>query len=170
MEEVRGNEQRSNDNTYYLHNAYHIIVRGKIQMTVKEYLRQYEAAEKIAGRLRTEYIKQMEMIDSIKSPSDNDGMPHGSSISNRTEEAAFHLIEAAKRYEDAELEAIKKRQQVFNLIWNVPGLKGDILYERYINLKKWEEVADTVHLSLRQVHNLHGQVLIELKDCILLHI
>lgn len=139
-------------------------------MTVKEYLRQYEAAEKIARRLRTEYIKQMEMIDSIKSPSDNDGMPHGSNISRRTEEAALQLLEAAKRYEVAELEAIKKRQQVFNLIWNVPGVKGEILYERYINLKSWDEVADTVHYSLRQVHNLHGQVLLELVNCISLHI
>ena len=167
MEEVRGNEQRSNDNTYYLHNAYHIIVRGKIQMTVKEYLRQYEAAEKIARRLRTEYIKQMEMIDSIKSPSDNDGMPHGSNISRRTEEAALQLLEAAKRYEVAELEAIKKRQQVFNLIWNVPGVKGEILYERYINLKRWEEIADVVHVSLRHATRLHGEALNELKIVLL---
>ena len=135
-------------------------------MTVKEYLRQYEVAEKIARRLRTEYTTQLQMIDNIKSPSDNDGMPHGSSISRRTEEAALQLVEAARRYEVAELEAIKKRQQVFNLIWNVPGLKGDILYERYINLKRWEDVADTLHYSLQHIHRLHGDVLLELRDVI----
>lgn len=139
-------------------------------MTVKEYLRQYEMAEKIARRLKTEYEEQVLMIDNIKSTSNTDGMPHGFSISRRTEQSALRLLEAAERYKDAEVEALKKRQQVFGLIWNVPGLKGDILYERYINLKKWDEVADAVHLSLRQVHNLHGQVLHELKDCILLHI
>lgn len=138
-------------------------------MTVKEYLRQYEAAERIARRLKTEYDMQMQKIDAIKSPMNTDGMPHGSGISNRTEQAALRLVEAAERYKDAEVEALKKRQQVFELIWNVPGLKGDILYERYINLKSWDQVADSVHYSLRQVHNIHGQVLLELANCIPLH-
>ena len=138
-------------------------------MTVKEYLRQYEAAERMARRLKTEYDMQMQKIDAIKSPMNTDGMPHGSGISNRTEQSALRLVEAAERYKDAEVEALKKRQQVFELIWNVPGLKGDILYERYINLKSWDQVADSVHYSLRQVHNIHGQVLLELANCIPLH-
>lgn len=133
-------------------------------MTVKEYLRQYETAEKIARRLRTEYETQLIMIDNIKSPSNTDGMPHGSGISNRTEQAALRLVEAAERYKGAEVEALKKRQQVFELIWNVPGLKGDILYERYINLRRWDDIADLLHVSRRHVTRLHGDVLIELKD------
>lgn len=133
-------------------------------MTVKEYLRQYEAAEKIARRLKTEYDMQMQKIDAIKSPMNTDGMPHGSGISNRTEQSALRLVEAAERYKDAEVEALKKRQQVFELIWNVPGLKGDILYERYINLRRWDDIADLLHVSRRHVTRLHGDVLIELKD------
>lgn len=133
-------------------------------MTVKEYLRQYEAAERIARRLKTEYDEQVLMIDNIKSPSNTDGMPHGSGISNRTEQSALRLLETAERYKNAEVEALKKRQQVFNLIWNVPGVKGDILYERYINLKNWDQVADSVHYSLQHVHRLHGEVLLELKN------
>ena len=133
-------------------------------MTVKEYLRQYEVAEKIARRLKTEYDVQMQKIDAIKSPMDTDGMPHGFGISNRTEQSALRLLETAERYKNAEVEALKKRQQVFKLIWNVPGLKGDILYERYINLKRWDDIADLLHVSRRHVTRLHGDVLIELKD------
>ena len=103
-------------------------------MTIKEYLRQYEEAERIARRMKSEYDAALLKIDTIKSPMDTDGLPHGSTISKRTEEAAIQLAEAAERYKNAEIEAIKKRGQVFNLIWNVPGIKGDILYERYINL------------------------------------
>ena len=139
-------------------------------MTIKEYLRQYEEAERIARRMKSEYDAALLKIDTIKSPMDTDGLPHGSTISKRTEEAAIQLAEAAERYKNAEIEAIKKRGQVFNLIWNVPGIKGDILYERYINLKRWDEIADIIHYSLRQVHNLHGQVLQELNNCISLHI
>lgn len=138
-------------------------------MTVKEYLRQYGEAERIARHLKSEYETALHNIDAIKSPMDTDGMPHGTNISRRTELAAIRLAEAAERYKDAEIKAIEKRGEVFNLIWNVPGIKGDILYERYINLRRWEDVADTVHLSLRQVHNIHGRVLQELKDCIELH-
>ena len=139
-------------------------------MTVKEYLRQYEAAERIARRLKTEYDEQVLMIDNIKSPSNTDGMPHGSGISNRTEQSALRLLEAAERYKVAEVEALKKRQQVFNLIWNVPGLKGDILYERYINLKSWDQVADTVHVSLRHATRLHGEALQDLNMSLNVHI
>lgn len=139
-------------------------------MTVKEYLRQYEAAERIARRLKTEYDEQVLMIDNIKSPSNTDGMPHGSGISNRTEQSALRLLETAGRYKDAEIEALKKRQQVFNMIWNVPGLKGDILYERYINLKSWDQVADTVHVSLRHATRLHGEALQDLNMSLNVHI
>lgn len=133
-------------------------------MKVKEYLRQYRAAEKIARRLKAEYDEQMLLIDNIKSLNNTDGMPHGSNISRRTEQTAIRLVEAAERYKNAEIEALKKRQQVFSLIWNVPGVKGDILYERYINLKNWDQVADSVHYSLQHVHRLHGEVLLELKN------
>ena len=139
-------------------------------MTVKEYLRQYEAAERIARRLKTEYDEQVLMIDNIKSPSNTDGMPHGSGISNRTEQSALRLLETAERYKNAEAEALKKRQQVFSLIWNVPGLKGDILYERYINLKSWDQVADTVHVSLRHATRLHGEALQDLNMSLNVHI
>jgi DNA-directed RNA polymerase specialized sigma subunit len=133
-------------------------------MTVKEYLRQYEEAERIARRMKSEYDAALLKIDAIKSPMDTDGTPHGSGITRRTEEAAIQLAEAAERYKDAEIVAIKKRSQVFNLIWNVPGIKGDILYERYINLKRWDEIADIVHVSFRHATRLHGEALNELKD------
>lgn len=136
-------------------------------MTVKEvkaYLKQYRAAEKIAGRLKTEYEEQMLLIDNIKSPSNTDGMPRGSGISNRTEQRALRLVEAAERYKDAEVEALKKRQQVFDLIWNVPGLKGEILYLRYIKLKSWDQVANMLHYSLQHIHRLHGEILLELSN------
>ena len=136
-------------------------------MTVKEvkaYLKQYRIAESIARRLKAEYDEQMLLIDNIKSPSNTDGMPHGSGISNRTEQSALRLVDAAEKYKKAEVESLEKRQQIFDLIWNVPGLKGEILYLRYIKLKSWDQVADTLHYSLQHIHRLHGEVLLELSN------
>lgn len=136
-------------------------------MTVKEvkaYLKQYRIAESIARRLKAEYDEQMLLIDNIKSPSNTDGMPHGSGISNRTEQSALRLADAAEKYKKAEVESLEKRQQIFDLIWNVPGLKGEILYLRYIKFKSWDQVADTLHYSLQHIHRLHGEVLLELSN------
>lgn len=133
-------------------------------MTVKDFLKQYEKAEQIARRAKTEYDEETLRIGSIRSPMDMDGLPHGTGISKTVEEQAIRLSELANRYKEAEIEALKKRQEVFDVIWNVPGLKGEILYQRYINLLKWDDVADTVHVSLRHVHRLHGEVLRELSQ------
>jgi len=133
---------------------------------VKDFLRQYGEAERQAERLKSEYYEEIERIDSIKSPADNDGMPHGTSISKTVELQAIRLAEKTERYKEAELDALRKRQEVFDAILKVPGVKGQILYERYINLKSWDDVAESVHYSLQHVHRLHGAVLLELQDVI----
>jgi len=135
-------------------------------MTVKEFLKQYGEAERQAERLKKEYQEEVERIGSIKSPADNDGMPHGTNISKTVELQAIRLAEKAEEYKEAQIYAMKKRQEVFDVIWNVPGIEGQILYERYINLKNWDDVAESVHYSLQHVHRLHGAVLLELQNVI----
>ena len=125
-------------------------------MTAKEYLRQYEYADKRAKRFRAEYDKECELIDAIHS-SVGDGMPHGSNISRETEHKALRLAEKAEKWKHAEAIAIEKRQEVFDVISDIDGAVGDILYERYINLCKWEKICITVNLSWRQVHRLHSE-------------
>lgn len=135
-------------------------------MTVKEFLKQYGEAERQAERLKKEYQEEVERIGSIKSPADNDGMPHSTNISKTVELQAIRLAEKAEEYKEAQIYAMKKRQEVFDVIWNVPGIEGQILYERYINLKNWDDVAESVHYSLQHVHRLHGAVLLELQNVI----
>jgi len=135
-------------------------------MTVKEFLKQYGEAERQAERLKKEYQEEVERIGNIKSPADNDGMPHGTNISKTVELQAIRLAEKAEEYKEAQIYAMKKRQEVFDVIWNVPGIEGQILYERYINLKNWDDVAESVHYSLQHVHRLHGAVLLELQNVI----
>lgn len=127
--------------------------------TAKEFLKQYGEAEKIAHRVKTEYDKELEMIDSIKSPMDTDGMPHATGVSRIVEQRAVRLAEKAEAYKDAAIYALKVRQDVFDVILEVDGIKGQILYERYINLKKWDEIAEELHYTVRWVQYLHGEAL-----------
>lgn len=116
-------------------------------MTAKEFLKQYEHADRIVQRCKAEYETEVEKIDAIGSTLSNDGMPHGSGISRRTEDKAIRLAEKATKWKAAELDAIAKRQEVFEVINRVPGIEGDLLYERYINLKSWEQVAEAIDRS-----------------------
>ena len=128
-------------------------------MTAKEYLRQYEYADRRARRLKAEYERELLLIDAIRSASDNDGMPHGNGTSRPTEDKALKLADKALKWKEAELEAIAKRQEVFELIYDIDGIEGEVLIERYINLRKWEEICILVHYSWHGVHTVHRRAL-----------
>lgn len=128
-------------------------------MTAKEFLRQYEYADRKVRRLETEYHDELIMVDAIRSASDNDGMPHGSGISKPTEEKALRIADKHLRLIEAKTEAIEKRQTVFDLVNGIDGIEGDLLYERYIKLRKWEEICILLHYSWQGVHLVHRRAL-----------
>ena len=128
-------------------------------MTAKEYLKQYEYAHRKALRYKTEYEAELELVDSVRSTLGGDGMPHGSGVSRKVEDQAIRLADKALKWKDAELSAISKRQEIFELICDIDGAEGEVLYERYINLHRWEDICVIVHLSWRQTHRVHRKAL-----------
>lgn len=139
-------------------------------MTVREFLKQYEYAERKARRLQAEYQEEMEKIDTIRS-SVGDGTPHGGSISKQVEIRALKLIDKALELKQAELDAIEVRQTVFDSVQKVPGAMGDILYWRYIKLvKDWDEIGNKVGYSRRHSIRLHGEAMLYLKDVLECHL
>lgn len=128
-------------------------------MTAKEYLKQYERAVKRAQRYREEYENETRLIDAVRSLSDNDGMPHGSGISKPTENKAVRLADKRLRLVEAELEAIRIKQKLFDFIDGIEGIEGDVLYYRYIRLLKWEEICLIVHYSWPNTMRIHRRAL-----------
>lgn len=128
-------------------------------MTAKEFLKQYEYADRRVKRLETELEDELRMLDAIRSASDNDGMPHGSGISKPTEDKALRLADKRLRLVDAMLDAMEARQKVFDLINGIGGVEGEVLCERYINLRKWEEICVLVNYSWQGVHLVHKRAL-----------
>ena len=122
-------------------------------MTANEYLRQYEYATRRVALYQEEYNRESLLIDAVRSLSDNDGMPHGSGISKPTEVKAVRLADKKLRLIDAQLEAIRLRQEIFDTVMGLDGLEADVLIERYLNLDEsghlqtWEVVCDRVHYS-----------------------
>lgn len=126
-------------------------------MTAKEYLKRYEYADLRAKRYEEEYRLEHELIGSISI--NYDGMPHGTGITRKTENEALRLAEKAERCVQARLDAIRIRQEVFDFISDIDDYEGEILFQRYVNLLKWEEVCVAVHLSWYAVHDHHRKAL-----------
>ena len=113
-------------------------------MTAERYLKQYEYACNRIRRCERELKQERLLIDVVRSPSDNDGMPHGSGISKPTEDKAIKISEKLERLADARLDAVRIRQEVYDTIMLLDGLEADVLLERYVYLQKWEDVCLSV--------------------------
>lgn len=129
-------------------------------MTAKEYLGQYKQLNMVAQRHRMEYQIEMEKIDAIGSTLSNEpGMPHGNGISKKTEDKVVNLADKAREWKRAESDALKKRQEIYEFITGIEGIEGEVLYQRYIMLRKWEEICVLVHYSWKGVHIVHRRAL-----------
>lgn len=129
----------------------------RFEMTAKQYLKQYENAVKVARRVRNEYEEELDLIDNIRSSLGGDGTPRSGEISKKVERQALKLSEKADELREAEAAAIETRQMIFNTVMQVPDDKGSVLYERYILLKEWKDVADAVGYSEGHIYELHRQ-------------
>lgn len=119
-------------------------------MTATKFLEQYEEAMRIVRRCESEYEKETIQIDAVRSLSDNDGMPHGSGIGRPTEDKAIRLADKRTRLIEARLKALAVQREVFDVINRVEGVAADVLYQRYILLKKWEDIYLAINYSKSQ--------------------
>ena len=125
--------------------------------TAKQYLKQYENAVKVAQRVRHEYEEELDLIDNIRSSLGGDGLPRSGEISKKVENQALKLSEKADKLRAAEAKAIEARQEIFSTVMQVPDDKGSVLYERYVLLKEWRDVADAVGYSEAHTYEIHRQ-------------
>lgn len=125
-------------------------------MTAREFLEQYEEAVRVIRRCEREYRDEQMLIDTVRSLSDNDGMPHGSGISKPTEAKAVRLADKMLKIVQARLDAIEIRQEVFDVVNRVEGVPGDVLYERHIKLKKWNDIYKYLNYSETQTWRFYN--------------
>ena len=116
-------------------------------MTARHYLKQYEEAMRRIYRYEVELQEEALMVDAIRSTSDNDGMPHGSGISDPTGNRAIELTDKRLRLIQAKQDAIDLREEIFDTIMSIGGVEADVLIERYVYLKSWHDVCLAVNWS-----------------------
>lgn len=127
-------------------------------MTTKEYLSQaYRLDDEINAK-----IESLERLKSIaeKMTSVNSGMPHGSSDPHSKEDVLIKIADM-----DAEITAdidrlVDLKREITRTINSVEDQTYRILlYKRYINHERWEEIAVDMGYYLRHIHELHGKAL-----------
>ena len=128
-------------------------------MKAKEFLKQYKEAMDLVVKYENEYNEAVENIDAIGSTLSGDGQPHRTGVSKKTEDTAIDLVTAREQWATAKLDAFRIRQEVVNLIIGIPGIEGKVLYERYINLLTWEQIAEKLFYSYTGIFYAHNRAL-----------
>lgn len=128
-------------------------------MKAKEFLNQYKKAMDLVYRCESEYKEAVENIDAIGSTLSGDGQPHGTGVSRKTEDKALDLVEAREKWAKAKRDAFNIRQEVVDLIIDIPDIEGKVLYERYINLLTWEQIAEKLYYSYTGIFYAHNRAL-----------
>lgn len=136
------------------------------QLAAQKYMDKYGDACRRVRQCEEQYKREELEIDAIRSASDNDGMPHGTNVGRPTENKAIRLADKGLNIATARLEALRIQREIFAVAYSVGGVEGDVLIERYIKLKDWEDVFVAVNYSESQTHRYHRIGLDKVADII----
>lgn len=125
------------------------------QLAAKDYMDQYGDALRRVRQCEEQLERENLNVDAIRSSSDNDGMPHGTNVGRPTEAKAIRLVDKGIDLFDARDKALRIQREIFETAYQVGGVEGDVLIERYIKLKDWTEVCDAVGYGWSQTHMYH---------------
>lgn len=123
----------------------------------KEYLRRYHAAELAEREIREEIddLRMNKMFPALL----QDGMPHGSSCMDLSEYAA-QLDELLTELKDQMEQRIRIRREITQRIEAMQDeTEKTVLRLRYIHWLRWEQIAERMGYSLRNITKIHGKAL-----------
>lgn len=123
----------------------------------KEYLRRYHAAELAEREIREEIddLRMNKMFPALI----QDGMPHGSSCGDLSAYAA-QLDELLVELKDQMEKRIRIRREITRKIESMRDeTEKTVLRRRYIQWLRWEQIAERMGYSLRNITKIHGKAL-----------
>jgi len=128
-------------------------------MGIKQYLKQAFTIDRLikAKKIRIQYLRdQLEMLNSLNM--NTKVQANGSK--DRLGDTVAMLVDTIADVEKDIAKLVQLQRDMSDLIANVE--RGDlrlVLYERYINFKKWEDIAVDNNYSLDNIFKLHGRAL-----------
>lgn len=123
----------------------------------KEYLKRYHSAV-LAEKAIQQEIDELRM-DKMYPMLIQDGMPHGSSCGDLSAYAA-QLDELLIELKEQMEKRIKIRREITEKIEAMQDeTEKTVLRLRYIHWMRWEQIADRMGYSIRNITKIHGKAL-----------
>lgn len=135
-------------------------------MTAKTFLNQYQQSIITIKNLEAEAKQLEELALSCTIPTDREKI-QASGLKDRIATLIVQATDLRFKIVDNRSEAIKKLQEVERVIACVKNKEQrQILHMRYIENKRWEEIATEMYFSYKWVCTLHGRALLEVEQII----
>lgn len=117
--------------------------------------------EYILARDKAEQFREMISSPALKQSDEPRSEPDGNITENKLIAALWYSEQANKLFQ--EYMVLRNDAELI-----IGGIKfpdeREVLTRRYIMYQKWEDIADKMFLSLRQIHRLHGKGLTEISE------
>lgn len=129
-------------------------------MTAKQYLRQLSQKEINIRKLSDEIEERRAKLTSMTLPVLGDKV--------QTSPGGDHFADMIASLADREVKLAEDIQEYFRLrdeiVDRILGMddavQGDVLYQRYVQGRQWQPIADDMHYSVQRVFQIHGNALV----------
>lgn len=131
-------------------------------MTAKEYLNQIREKDTAINRMIRQKENLEGMLYTIGSPGTGERVQSSKSGSSRYEELLAKISEKENEINNTIDDLVDLKLKLCGQINELPDeVYITILYERYIKLKSWHQIADSMEYSVKYLFRVHGAALNE---------
>lgn len=126
-------------------------------MTAKEYLTQIRNIALAVRRIQN----QLERLraDAASASINLDGMPRVGGKGDKLERLAIKMAEYNTELQEELNALLDEKVRAIRMIKELPTKQQTVLIEYYIHVKKWEQIAEEMDISVRHCQRLHGNAL-----------
>ena len=126
-------------------------------MTAKEYLMQIRSITIRVKRIQND-LEQLR-ADAASVGVNLDGMPRATGNTDRLAILAIKMAEYNTELQEELNKLLDERVKAIKMIKTLQPKQQSVLIEYYIHVKKWEQIAEEMDISVRHCHRIHGNAL-----------
>ena len=134
-------------------------------MTTVEYLSQISRCEDMIERKQNEILKLDNLAHGIKSPTYDPNKVQSSLSGDKMSNSVVKLVETQEELEDLIESYIDKRKYIISQIDQIPNqISYKVLTDRYIEQKRYYEIANEIQYSEKWVRKAHARAIREFEE------
>lgn len=135
-------------------------------MEAKQFLKQYQDTLADIRNLESQKLELENLAMSVTASTDGERV-QSSGRKDRMAELAVKIADAEREIVEQRTQAFHRLREIEEAIKAVPdGRQQQILHMRYVERKKWEEIAVDLGIDYRWTLRLHGKALKKIEDFI----